>query len=69
MPFFVAGGLINPATLKQSLIYFPIVPLGVWAGVWLNRRLPGELFSRLIYIFTLLSGLQLIFNFDLRRLW
>jgi hypothetical protein len=69
LPFFVAGDIITAATLKQSLLYFPLVPLGVWLGVWLNRRVPQTLFVRLIYLFTFLTGLQLIFNFDLRRFW
>jgi hypothetical protein len=32
MPFFVAGDIITAQTLKQSLVYFPLVPVGVWAG-------------------------------------
>jgi hypothetical protein len=66
MPFFVAGDIITAQTLKQSLIYFPLVPVGVWLGVWLNRRVSQQLFVRLIYVCTFLTGLQLIFNFDLR---
>jgi uncharacterized membrane protein YfcA len=69
MPFFVQQGIITRETLLTGLHYFPLVPLGVWLGVWLNRRVPQIWFVRLIYLFTFLTGLQLIFNFDLRRLW
>jgi hypothetical protein len=69
LPFFVAADIITVATLKQSALYFPLVPLGVWLGVWLNRRVPQTWFVRLIYLFTFLTGLQLIFNFDLRGFW
>ena len=69
MPFFVAQDIITAATLRQSALYFPLVPLGVWLGVWLNRRVPQALFVRLVYLFTFLTGLQLIFNFDFRRFW
>jgi uncharacterized protein len=62
LPFFVAGGIITRDTLWQSLIYFPLVPVGVWLGVWLNRRISQRLFVKLIYLFLLLAGLQLIFN-------
>ena len=46
----------------------PIIPLGVWIGVWLNRKFSERLFLRLVYAFTLVTGLQLIFNFNLARL-
>jgi len=46
-----------------------LVPIGVWLGVWLNRKVSEALFTRLIYGFTLLTGLQLIFNVDLRKLF
>ncbi len=68
MPFFVARGLVTPDTLQLGLRYFPLVPLGVWLGIWLNRRLSERLFLRLVYVMTLLTGLQLIFDFNLARL-
>ena len=64
-PFFVSNGLITASTLRYSLYFFPLVPVGVWLGVWLNRRISDVLFSRLIYAFTFFTGLQLIFNFRL----
>jgi uncharacterized protein len=62
LPFFAAGGIITPSTLWRSLLYLPLVPVGVWLGVWLNRRVSQVLFVRLIYAFTLLTGLQLILD-------
>jgi uncharacterized protein len=62
LPFFVAGHIITPHTLWQSLLYLPLVPVGVWIGVWMNRRLSQELFVKLIHILLLLAGLQLIFG-------
>jgi len=67
MPFFLANGLINSQTLTTSLAFMPLVPLGVWLGVWLNRLVSERLFSRLIYLFTFLAGVQLIFEFNFRR--
>jgi uncharacterized membrane protein YfcA len=67
MPFFVAGGIIDGHTLARSLWYFPLVPLGVWCGVWLNRRVSQAIFVKLIYLFTFLTGLELILN--LKRFW
>ncbi len=65
IPFFSAHALITPTTLLTSAQFFPLVPLGVWLGVWLNRRFSETNFVRVIYGVLLLTGLQLICNFDL----
>jgi uncharacterized protein len=65
LPLFAPEALITPATLLTSAKFFPLVPLGVWLGVWLNRRFSETVFVRVIYAILLLTGLQLIFNFDL----
>jgi hypothetical protein len=64
-PVFASHSLITPATLWTSAKCFPLVPLGVWLGVWLNRRFSETVFVKAIYTILLLTGLQLIFNFDL----
>ena len=69
MPFFIAQGIVTRDTLLTGLCYLPLIPLGVWLGVWLNRRVSETLFLRLVYVFTLLTGLQLIFNLNLARLF
>jgi uncharacterized membrane protein YfcA len=62
VPFFASNHLITRQTLAISLVLLPLVPLGVWLGVWLNRRVSELWFTRLIYLFTFLTGLQLILN-------
>lgn len=69
MPFFVAQGIITRETLWTGLLYLPLIPLGVWLGVWLNRKFSEKTFLRVVYGMTFLTGLQLIFNFNLARLW
>ncbi len=68
MPFFVAQGMITPDTLWMGLCYLPLVPFGVWLGIWLNRRLSERLFLKLVYGMTFLTGIQLVFDFNLARL-
>lgn len=63
VPFFVANGVITAHTLGQGMLYFPLVPLGVWLGVRLNRRFSEETFARVVLATLFLTGLQLIFNF------
>jgi len=65
LPVFAAHALITPATLLTSAKFFPLVPLGVWLGVWLNRRFSETIFVRVIYATLFLAGLQLVCNFDL----
>lgn len=63
VPFFVANGVITQGTLRKSLLFLPLVPLGVWLGVWLNRRFNEKWFIRVVLVALLLSGVQLIANF------
>jgi len=67
MPFFVANGIITSHTFNTSLIYLPLIPVGVWAGVWLNRKFSEGVFTQLVYILTFLAGIELIFGFDLKK--
>jgi uncharacterized protein len=64
LPFFIGTGLITWETTRLSLMFLPLVPLGVGAGVWLNRKISEASFLWIIYLLTFLAGLQLIFNFD-----
>jgi len=64
-PCFAAEPIITFETVQTGLFYLPLVPLGVWLGVWLNRRFSQIWFMRTVYALTLLTGLQLIFNFHL----
>ena len=65
MPFFVAQQVITRPTLHLSLVYLPLIPIGVWLGVWLNRRFSEAQFVNVIYLFTFLAGLELIFHTQL----
>lgn len=57
---FVPMQVITLDTLRWSLFYLPFVPVGVWAGVWCNRRISERWFLRLVYLFTFLTGLHLL---------
>ena len=68
LPFFLDQHIITRETLLTGLRYLPLIPLGVWLGIWLNRKVSERLFLRLVYSMTLLTGLQLIFNFNIAAL-
>jgi uncharacterized membrane protein YfcA len=65
LPFFLWQKIITWETVLTGLWYLPLIPAGVWFGVWLNRKCSEKLFLRLVYAFTFIAGLQLIFNFNL----
>jgi hypothetical protein len=58
--FFVPAGVINGSTLLVSASLLVFVPLGVWTGLWLNRLIPERLFVKFVYLFTFLTGVQLL---------
>jgi uncharacterized protein len=60
LPFFVWKGLIHSHTLMMDLYFLPLIPVGVWIGVWLNRRIPSQKFTHIIYIIVLLTGIELV---------
>jgi uncharacterized membrane protein YfcA len=55
-------GLIDMRNLTTSLLLMPLAPLGVWAGVWLTRRVDARWFYRLAYLGMLLTGAKLLWD-------
>ena len=69
LPFFAMQGIITRETLLTGLYYLPIIPVGVWLGVWLNRKISEKLFLRLVYAMTFLTGMQLLLNVNVAKLF
>lgn len=55
-------GLLDLRNLATSLVLLPLVPIGVWSGVWLARRIKPVLFYRLVYAGLFLTGSKLIWD-------
>ncbi len=62
LPFFVELGLFDAASLSASLALAPLVPLGVIAGIALNKRLSDTWFYHISQACLLLFGGQLVFE-------
>jgi hypothetical protein len=60
LPFFLWQGLCTIGTFRESLVLMPLVPLGVWLGVWCNRRLSQTWFIRIIYAVLFATGMYLL---------
>jgi len=57
---YAALGFLDWKNLFTSVLLMPLAPLGVWAGVWLVRRVEPTWFYRLAYAGMLLTGLKLL---------
>ena len=68
MPFFFGQEIITRETLLTGLYYSPLVPVGVWLGVWLNRKFSEGFFLKTVYALTFVTGVQLIADFNLATL-
>jgi hypothetical protein len=53
-------GVVTTEALIKSLWLMPFVPLSIWMGSALNRRLSPEQFNRVIYVLLAISGAWLI---------
>jgi uncharacterized membrane protein YfcA len=69
VPFFVAYDVITRETLLTGLMYSPLIPLGVWLGVWMNRKMSEKFFLNSVYAITFVAGLQLVFGWNLAKLF
>ena len=59
---YAALGLMDIRNLATSLLLLPLAPLGVWAGVWLVRRVSNRWFYGLAYIGMFLTGTKLLWD-------
>jgi uncharacterized membrane protein YfcA len=50
LPTFFYMGFINTHTLKNSIWFLPLLPIGTLAGAWMNKRVPEKPFAMIIYI-------------------
>lgn len=61
VPYYFLGQL-NAGNLTTALLFSPLVPLGVWIGVFLHRRMSQRTFFNLSYSLLLATGLKLIWD-------
>jgi uncharacterized protein len=59
-------GLLDTRNMATSLVLLPLVPLGVWIGVRMARRISPVLFYRLLYLGMSLTGCKLVWDGFLR---
>ena len=55
-------GQLSMDNLATSLLLAPLVPIGVWLGLWLQQRVNTQWFYRISQTCLFLTGLQLIYQ-------
>jgi uncharacterized membrane protein YfcA len=55
-------GLLDLTNLGTALVLLPLCPVGVYLGIWLQRRIPEALFYRIITAALLVLGLKLTWD-------
>ena len=55
-------GLLDMRNMSTSLVLLPLVPIGVWIGVRIARRVSPVLFYRLLYGGMFLTGCKLLWD-------
>lgn len=55
-------GLIDARNMTTSAVLLPLAPLGVWAGVWLTRRIEPAWFYRIAYGGMAATGTKLLWD-------
>jgi uncharacterized protein len=59
---YVALGQLSRANLTTSAVLAPLVPVGVWLGLWLHGRVDHFWFYRLLQAALMGAGLQLMYQ-------
>lgn len=55
-------GQLSVSNLTTSMMLIPLAPLGVWAGVWMVRRIDHGLFYKIMYSLLFIVGLRLLWT-------
>jgi uncharacterized membrane protein YfcA len=62
VPTYVAFGYINGATLRDSIWFIPLIPMGTLAGAWMNKRIPPKPFAAILYVAAAVTAGQMIWK-------
>lgn len=62
VPTYVALGTINASTLRDSVWFIPLIPLGTVAGAWMHRRVPEKPFAAILYVAAAVTAGHMIWS-------
>lgn len=59
-PLYLQLDVLSVESLKVSAMLLPVIPLGVFVGWWLNKRMNDRIFYHISYGFLLIIGVKLL---------
>jgi uncharacterized protein len=59
---YLTLGLFDSTNLTTSLYLLPLSPIGIFAGIWIQRRLSTQWFFRVAYVLLFCTGLKLLYD-------
>lgn len=62
MPMPDGHPLINAATLRDSIWFIPLIPMGTLLGAWMNRKVPEKPFTAIMYLAAALTAGQMVYK-------
>ena len=62
VPTFVGIGWINGATLRDSIWFIPLIPVGTLAGAWLHKKVPEKPFVIIMYVTAAVTAAHMIWK-------
>lgn len=61
VPIFVTQRMLTAEVARASLLLIPFVAAGAGAGRWVLRRLPEQVFQKIVLALSAVAGLRLLF--------
>ena len=62
LPIYIALGLVDLATLRQSVFFAPAVGVGALLGVWAMNRIPEKPFAAIVYVTAAVAAGQMVYK-------
>lgn len=62
LPPYIFLDLFNPENLSTSAALAPLVPVGMFLGIWLHKRVSNVFFTRFIYAALSILGPKLVYD-------
>jgi uncharacterized membrane protein YfcA len=62
VPTYCYLGFINAQTLRDSIWFIPLIPLGTVAGAWMNKKMNDRVFNLVMYVATAITAAYMIYK-------
>lgn len=62
VPTFVWRELITVETLRDSIWFVPLLPLGTLAGAWMHRKIPEKPFALILYVAAAVTAAKMVWD-------